>query len=590
MDVLLDPLIEEVTLMWAARLGKTTILENRLGYRLDRDQGNILNVLPTDKKAKRWSKIHLGPLIRDNAAIRAKVNDQLTRTKGNEILYKEYQGGIIVIAGANTPSSLSTWSMEEIFFDEVDEYPASAGTAGDPIELAKQRAANFPGHKFTYTSTPTIKGLSRIDSLWDMSDKRLCYVPCPICRAYQILIFGPRSMFSYLSTGMLKFDRENLSWIYYECANCKQPIAERYKNEMVQQCEWRKQNPLIKNHAGFQLNRLYSPWSSWKSIAQEFLKAEKRPERLKVVVTTVFGEPYVENINYQFAGDTLMSRREAYTKIPMGVIFMTVGLDVNDDRLTVVVRGWGLNDESWFVDQYVAPGSPAKKMTWDLADAFIFKPREYENGYKSKFGMLGGILAVGVDTGGHFTQEAYLYVQRQKGSRFFGIKGIGGFGKSFIKQSRNKKVRAPLVLVGVDAGKQLIYERLNIQKNVAGSTPGYMHFNFDCDQNYFDELTSEKPKIKRVKGFPTQEWVLPEGKQNERLDCENYALAAYSLLKVNMERLGKQLEEKMKIFAAIKTKPQATPTESSQTEQKTFTSNRPKKVMRRMRLNLKRRW
>lgn len=563
MDAVTDPAIEEVTFMTAARMGKTTVIENVIGYFIDYDASPILLILPTDKLAENWSKVNLGPMIRDNECLRSKVAEARSRDSSNKILFKSFPGGHLVMGGANAPTSLSMYSMRLVEFDEVDQYPPGAGLEGDPIDLGRTRAANFLNRKFIYTSTPTVKGLSRIESLWNESDQRLFYVPCPLCNHMQILVFGPQSQFRNHTTGWLKFDDKNLSWVYYECSNCHGKIGERYKTRMLRGGEWRKQHPEVKHHAGFHINRLYSPWTTWREIVKEFVKAEKRREKLKVWVNKILGETWVEQESYIFDGDSLLSRRESYEKLPRGVIFLTAGVDVQDNRLEVVIKGWGRGEESWFIDKAVIHGSPAYPVTWKMLDAYLATPFQHENGYQARPGQIGGLLAVGVDTRGHHTKQAYEYVRKRMKRRVFGIAGIGGFGKTFIKQSRNKKIRVPLTLVGVDTGKQLIYDRLMIERKDDEPTPGYMHFNMKCDKDYFDQLTSEKKEIIRVRGVPTQRWVLPDGLANEMLDCEVYNLAAYTLLNLKTEKLARSFERRMKVWEEAKKK------EKSSSEPKT---------------------
>jgi phage terminase large subunit GpA-like protein len=568
--------MQEITFMTAARMGKTLVVENILGYFIDYDPSPILLIDPTLAKGKAWSKLNLGPMIRDNPCLQNKVAEAKTRDSKHEILFKTFPGGHIVIGGANSPGSLSSYSMRIVAFDETDEYPPSAGLEGDPIDLGKQRAANFLNRLFIYTSTPTIRELSRIEVSWKESDQRFYHVPCPHCGEFQILVFGPQSQFSHLAKGFLKFDRANLSWACYQCGNCGKDIGERHKMKMIRHGEWVKQRPEVKHHAGFHINRLYSPWTTWLEVADQFLKAEKRREKLKPVINKVFGETFVENQAYEFDGDSLLGRRETYEKVPRGVILLTAGVDTQDNRLEVVIKGWGRGEESWFIDSTIIRGSPAYKATWEMLDAYLFKQFEHENGYRVNFGQLGGLLAVGVDTGGHHTKEAYEYVKARMKKRFFGIKGMGGFGKTFIKQSTNKKIKSPLYLVGVDAGKQLIYDRLLVLRDPKGRpTPGCMHFNQKCEKEYFDQLTSEKAEIRRVRGNPTKIWVLPDGMANEMLDCEVYNLAAYTLLNVSMEKLAPMLEMRMIAFEETRIRTQSDsqePTESKPT---------PKPVTRR---------
>jgi phage terminase large subunit GpA-like protein len=529
-----EPWIRERTFMFASRMGKSTIIENGHYKRITRGSGNILDIFPTDKKGKRWAKISLEPFIRDNPPVKEMMPNQKIRSKENEIQFKQYKFGVIVIGGANVPDSLSTWSMEEVNFDEVDEFPPFTERQGDPIENGKQRAENFPNKQFTYASTPTIRGASRIEEAWNESDQRLYFVPCPFCRHKQILIFSPRSHFAHLTAGYLKYEYQGtkVTKAVYVCGNsvCKKEIPEKYKTWMVRNGEWRKMNPVSKYHAGFHINRLYSPWSHWTEIAEFFLRTEKRPERLRAFVNKALGETYIENINYQFNDDEMLKRCEPYENIPAGVVIMTVGVDVQDDRLEAILYGWGKNEECWFIERGIITGSPEDDTTWHMLDEWILRQRKHENGFMAQYGKVGGILAVAIDSG-HMTNVVNTYVAARKRNRFFAVKGASKPQKDFVQMSRNKKKRDPLILVDTFQGKKKIYFRLNIerQKNQEGRnipTPQYMHFNMSCNKEFFEQLTSNQVKIKRIDGHPRQVFELPSGKQDEVLDCTDYALAA----------------------------------------------------------------
>ena len=42
------------------------------------------------------------------------------------------------MAGANSASSLASRPIRIVFMDEVDRFPASAGSEGDPVALTKK--------------------------------------------------------------------------------------------------------------------------------------------------------------------------------------------------------------------------------------------------------------------------------------------------------------------------------------------------------------------------------------------------------------------------------------------------------------------
>ncbi|EBA10260.1 Bacteriophage tail assembly protein [Sagittula stellata E-37] len=69
-------------------------------------------------------------------------------------------------------------------------YPVSADEEGDPVTLAEARSLTFAHRrKVLLVSTPTIRGLSRIEREYEASDQRRFFVPCPHCGAMQWLKF-----------------------------------------------------------------------------------------------------------------------------------------------------------------------------------------------------------------------------------------------------------------------------------------------------------------------------------------------------------------------------------------------------------------
>ena len=94
---------------------------------------------------------------------------------------KGYPGGQIAIVGANSAAGLASRPIRVVLADEIDRYPPSAGSEGDPVSLARKRAATFHNRKVVLTSTPTIAGSSRIETAFEQSDQRRFFVPCGDC-------------------------------------------------------------------------------------------------------------------------------------------------------------------------------------------------------------------------------------------------------------------------------------------------------------------------------------------------------------------------------------------------------------------------
>jgi len=449
------------------------------------------------------------------------VTDAKTRDSGNTILHKTFPGGHITAAGANSPASLASRPVRIVLFDEVDRFPPSAGTEGDPVKLATKRTQAVWNRKIIHTSTPTVKGVSRIEALWMESNRQKYFVPCPHCGVYQILLWAG-----------VKWDKTNgkddLNTVHYECSSCKQKIFESDKYGMIQKGGWRSENPEVKRHAGFFINELYSPWSTWRTVVENFLEAKKRPETLRVWINTTLGETWEDEGSYSISDERIAARVEDYEDVPSDCVLLTAGIDVHDDRIEIVVKGWGVKDESWLIDRRVFYGSPARSQTWQLLDDYLLTNFKHESGLNMR------IVTACVDSQGHFTENVYAYVKPRQIRRIYAIKGMSGVGRPLIgKPSKHNRQRVSLFPLGVDTAKELIFARLN-QDEIG---PGYMHFNRRCDDDYFKQLTAEKQVTKFSKGFPTKVWVKVRPR-NEALDCEVYALCAYTLLNPNMEKIA----------------------------------------------------
>ncbi|MDP0977599.1 terminase gpA endonuclease subunit, partial [Klebsiella pneumoniae] len=49
---------------------------------------------------------------------------------------------------------------------------------------------------------------------------------------------------------------------------------------------------------------------------------------------------------------------------PRGVLYVTAGVDTQDDRLAVHLTGWGRGMAFWTLDYFELPGDPAEGAVW----------------------------------------------------------------------------------------------------------------------------------------------------------------------------------------------------------------------------------
>lgn len=559
MDACTDKRIREVVVMKAAQVAFTDgVVNNLVGFHIDQDPAPILVVQISVDEAEKWSKEKLAPMLRDTPRLRGKVTDAKSRISDNTILAKSYPGGHLGIVGANAPSGLRARPRRVIIFDEIDGYPDSSGTEGDPIALGEKRATTFWNRKILKGSTPTLKGASKIEREFDRSDQRKYYVPCPHCGTKQILVFK-NLVWDKEGEGSAKVHRPETA--AYRCEDCAALIVEADKGRMLAAGEWVAENPGHDDRpTGFHISALYSPFMSWKEIVQEFLKAKNVPELLKVWTNTVLGESYEEH-GEKVDPDALMQRREPYgAEVPSFIGVLTLAVDVQGDRLEYKVKGYGADEESALIARGQIMGDPgdtkSQLSVWRSIDVLLDKSFQHEDGATLR------IAAAAIDSGGHHYDAVCRYAKGHQGRNVFAIKGSSEGGKPIwpLKPVKNNKHGVRLYMVGTDTAKDLI---LGSRIRRASPGPGFMHFPLTvagekvtfCDDEYFKQLTSEKKIRKLVKGRWVHRWE-PTRDRNEALDLEVYCFAALNGLgPVVLKNLGVHVEKIRADGAALKTPP-----------------------------------
>ncbi|MFR8330931.1 MAG: terminase gpA endonuclease subunit [Oscillospiraceae bacterium] len=208
---------------------------------------------------------------------------------------------------------------------------------------------------------------------------------------------------------------------------------------------------------------------------------------------------------------------------------LTAGVDVQDDRFEVEVVGWGVGKESWGIRYQKIYGDMLKEQVWRDLDAFLTAT------FSKKDGTQLPILCTCIDSGGHHTDQVYRFTKERYERRIFAIKGKGGQEVPYIRNpSTNNRVKTPLFVLGVDAGKALVYQRLK-HEPPERKGPNYCHFPLNeeagYDEQYFRGLTSEKAVVRFRKGRSVTVWEIKDAsyKRNEPLDLRNYATAALEI-------------------------------------------------------------
>ena len=543
--------VDRVVMQFATQLGKTEVLYNTILQRIHRSPMDMMIVQPTLTDSKDHSRERFMPTVRRMPEIASRMAKPTSRDESATWQTKTLAGGAtLFFAGANSARSLASKPLGLVCCDEIDGYPMDVDGEGDPLTIIGERMSNFSNRKMLLCSTPTVRDVSRIETEYLASDRRRYNVPCPHCARLQVLEWGSATEWG------LKWLRDadgapRVETVAYICRHCGGAISEHSKTAMLAEGLWIADAPGAQGGtvAGFQLSKLYSPigWRSWVWMVREWDKAQNMARqgdttKLKAFVNTSLAETWEEQ------GDradehALRKRADAsdsrLREVHPRCFVCTRAVDVQGDRLEAYTWAWGRGMERQLVDRAVFYGDPAAPESdtgspWAALTAYRAEP------VTNAAGVTVPVLATFIDSGGHHTHAVYVYCRQHHGAKVHAVKGASQAGKPIFGMTptavdinwRGQKIKKGVKLwqIGTDTAKAEVYGRLRVE----APGPGYVHLPADVPTEVLEQLTSERLVTRYVKGRARLEWVKPNGKRNEALDCAVYALAAAHY--VGMER------------------------------------------------------
>jgi len=524
-DAITAPRIETVVVMASSQSGKTEVALNAVGRAIHLDPGPMLWVAPTVEMGKATSKDRIAPMIRECAVLTARVATPRARHGSATIFHRTFAGGHLTIAGSNAPASLASRPIRYLFLDEVDRYPPSAGSEGDPMALAIARTRTFVRRKIVIVSSPTVKSASRIEAWYDISDQRRYWVPCPRCAEAFVLEWP-----------CVRWEDREAYTAHLVCPACGGRLEDAERAGLVARGAWRAHRP-TEGIAGFHISELMTPWRRLPELVKQFLESRGSVELRQAFTNTVLGEvwtPPAESVEPSL----LLLRREVYPvdTLPAGVGVLTAGVDTQDDRLEVLVVGWGAGEESWVIARETILGDPGRPDVWAELDELL------ETDYRLANGGTARVLCTLVDAGGHKSQGVYAaVVARQPRGMYAAFGRAGGLAGLLVSPPRPLRTGAGIVhrrLVDVHQAKVIVFARLKLLED----GPEKIHFPVGLGSDFFDELTAERLVHRRSRlGVPERVWEQTR-EHNHSLDAYVYALAALRM-RTTRKPLTQLLEE-----------------------------------------------
>ncbi|MDU5735414.1 MAG: terminase gpA endonuclease subunit [Veillonella sp.] len=520
------------------------IMNNVLGRYAHLDPCAVMMIQPTIELAQDYSKSRISPMIRDTKVLsqvfyETKSEDGAkTRDGKNTILSKLFPGGRLIMCGANSPAGLASRPVRVLLADEVDRFPDSAGTEGDPVDLAAKRMTTFWNRVMGLFSTPTNEGSSRIDVEYQTGTQEEWQHECPNCGEYHLIRHTEMECETEEHKDAKGRKIVVVSDVKWRCPDCGSTFSEDEMRKVPQ--KYMSKNPAALHNGirSFFVNGFTSPWLTWNDIMREWLEAKGDPTREKVVMNTRFGESYAQQGAFEDYQQFIRRREKYGADLPDGVLLLTGAVDTQDNRLEYEITGWGYGEECWGICKGVILGQPDNKATWDALDAVLDKVYRFKNGTGLK------VARAFIDSGGHYTSKVYEYCEKNFSKQRFAIKGTAGTPGIPLNYKIGKASgsKIPLVMLGVDDGKQQVMNRLAIDE------PGAKYFHFPLDEEFlgtrgYDELyfkgiiSEHKKKVKR-KGVIHEIWEPTAGVRNEPLDLRVYNLACMNSIHPDWDRLA----------------------------------------------------
>jgi phage terminase large subunit GpA-like protein len=554
MDVMgVDHPAPRVAVVGSAQSGKTQALNNAIGHTVDLHPRSIMVLTPSLSKSLAWNREQWEPMISATERLSLKVMAQSrTNAKDSTSFHKRFRGGYLKLVSAGTAKELQSSSIALLVLEEPTDYPLDAGGRGDPIEQARHRMDAWGDEaKEIAASTTGEKGKCRITEMFEAGDQRRFNVPCPHCGDYHLLAIERMKLWDGRPV--------------FTCPSCGSSIEEHHLPGMLAGGIWLKSYPAgadgspdpanpappsvippgdierwaqrgsAGRYPSFHFWQAYSPFASWSRIWREFEECRTHPEKLRTFYQQVLAEPYEathdrlkwEDVKAVMTAPRLIAAaRVVRGEIPAWAAVLIGAGDVQDDRLEWAFYAYGPGGRRARIDAGVVPIPAIDPRAWhELARVASY---EYEGPH------INPLRAdrFGVDTGGHFTHEAYRF------ARSYGVLPLKGSSnpdappltlgnRVKVKDVHGKVIaRIPLYQVGTFNLKKRHYHGLRqaaLTSETGELEPGALILDPASTDADYRQITAEFLVETVHKGRRVAYWDKPKHLANEQTDMAVYA-------------------------------------------------------------------
>lgn len=561
-----DPEVKEVVCMKAAQVAWTTAIIAYLLREVDCRPGPFIGMFSSEKQASKFSAEKLITTVQVTPPVRSKM--QIEKRSSGNALYKKFPGGFLKLIGSNSIGDVKSTSARIVIVEEPDDSTENLKEQGDSVNLLYERTKRQPKSKRVLGGTPKVAGLSRVEKHLESSDKCVLPIVCHECHESHVLNYDhvviPEGEEIHKVYGK-KLPNE----AFYCCPKCGSPWDDSRRKDNIRETVysalesgdeyggWVSTEPFDRVKGFHELSELYCclPGQKLADLVIDQLKADyaasqgDENERI-VFINSKLGRPYSFDSGALEADNLREFSTDSYRELepPRGVLMVTVGIDVQHDRVAIIIKGWGRGEEHWTLYWGEIPASHTmvdkNDKAWQALEQLVYAPLKHESGVSLY------AEAVSIDSSDGNTNDAvYSWVRSmQKKHRKVQTMAIKGSSATtdpeiFVmprpshsvdhrnpkRQTKADKYGLKPYIVGTNKSKNWLEGELRLLVKGLGK----FHIYKGIRDDYWDQMCGEvKAPHRSIKNRLI--WQQRPGRPIEAKDCERYALHAARGLRIHL--------------------------------------------------------
>lgn len=547
-----SPVIEVVFVKGTQEGGTVMIIENGIAYFIEYGYGPQLLVAGDQQMAEDSMQTKIDDVIQ-SCGLSGKIQPVVIKKKGKATGdrkdIKAYSGTFIRAIGPNSESKARSFPSMINWLDEIDVYPQTivrgGKSTGNPIEKILRRADSYGSRKkIFYISSPKEEATSQIWPLYEQGDKRQYMFHCPHCGHQQKLewknIAWEKDEDGKLLLEYKEIDGEPIvinDPVWLQCSSdkkCKIKNSDKYDMLLEKgrggTAEWvPTKKPARPGLRSYKSNALYG-FRTWLDIVIQFERVKHDPLLLPDFINDVLGETWKESAQKPDMS-ILQQNAEKWPRghINSDVLFLTLGVDVQKNRIEACLMGWGRNLQMWVIDYWNLPGNPQEVGSQVWLNLMKIIDDDYT---RQDDGLIMSITTAFIDKQ-YLTDTVEAFCDQ-----YIYKSGTGGVFPALSRETLNdgqiaKKMKGdyatPSIVINDQKLKKAIYGYLKKLPGADGKYPyGYFHFSEEYDKVFYDQLLAED-FITKIDSNGRKKTIIanPKRKRNEVLDTIKENVAAF---------------------------------------------------------------